>query len=203
MESDLNEPASNAPVDKSRLLQQMLHHYADRLEAYVKHKLPSDMRSFVDPRDALQDIFFEAFRRLDEFEPRVEDAAYRWLLTISRHRVLMLIRAHRAVKRGGLMRQRGIDLSEVESMLEELAVYSRTPSQSAIYHEVAAVVQKSLASLKPLFREAIQLRYITGLSAEQSAERMGKTQAAVVMLCRRGLKSLKSHLQEAGAFSNI
>ncbi len=192
-----------ASGDKSLELQRMLHAHAARLSAYLNGKLPPDLRSVVDSRDVLQDVFFEAFQRINEFEPRGDDASYRWLVTIARHRVLALIRMQRASKRGG--GRAGLKDSEnvanVESMLEELAIYSRTPSQSAMSHEVAAVVQKSMSRLEPQYREAIQLRYIDGLSVKQSAERMGRTEGAVFMLCGRALKSLKEHLLQAGAFA--
>ena len=193
-----------AHEDKSLQLQRMLHEHAARLLDFVSGKLPADLRSFVEPRDVLQDVFFEAFQRIGEFEPRVNNAAYRWLVTIARHRVLALIRMQRASKRGG---GRGAfegvkDVDGVESMLEELAVYTRTPSQSAMSHELAAVMQKSMSRIEPQYKEVIQLRYIDGLSVKQSADKMGRTEGAIFMLCSRGLKSLREHLVEAGGLAH-
>lgn len=193
------EGAKTPLAEKSKALRQLLQERAKHLDSYVQVKLPADLRSVVDPSDVLQDVFFEAFRRLDDFEPRVPDAAFRWLLTIARHRVLALIRHHRGSASDSSGSKRPTRIVDVESMLEELAVYVRTPSQSAMSHEIAAVVQRSLEALKPDFRRIIQLRYFDGLSTEQSAAQMGRTQGAITMLYRRGLKSLRSRLLEAGA----
>jgi RNA polymerase sigma-70 factor (ECF subfamily) len=178
-------------------MQRMLHANARRLLDYVSGKIPADLRSFVDPQDVLQDTFFEAFQRIGDFTPIGDEASYRWLVTIARHRVLALIRMQRASKRGG-GRDRVDDVENVVALLQDLAVYTRTPSQSAMSHEIAAAVQKSMRQIEPHFREVIQLRYLEGLSAKQSAERMGRTEGAIFMLCNRGLKAMKEQLQ-AGA----
>jgi RNA polymerase sigma-70 factor (ECF subfamily) len=183
--------------DKSLQLQRMLYAHSPRLLDYLSHKIPADLRGFLEPQDVLQDTFFEAFQRIGEFEPQGADSSYRWVVTIARHRLLALIRMQRSTKRGG-GRNRLQDVDGVVSMLQELAVYSRTPSQSAMSHENAAAVQKSMSRIEPQYREAIQLRYIEGLSVKQSAARMGRTEKAIFALCIRGLNALKKQLQ-AGA----
>ncbi len=174
-------------------LQRILHLHAPRLLRYLQEKLPADMRAFVEPQDVLQDTFFEAFQRINEFEYRGEDAAYRWLVVIARHRMLALIRMHGAAKRG--VRERIDGDQDVVPMLGEMAVYHRTPSQSAMSHEIAAAVSESMSRIEPQYREAIRLRFLEGLSIKQSAERMGRTEGAILMLCNRGLGALREQLR--------
>jgi RNA polymerase sigma factor (sigma-70 family) len=178
---------SSSSVDKTLELQRILHEHAADLLEYIRRMLNSDLQRFVDPVDVLQDVFFSAFQHVDDFEPRFANASYQWLLTITRHRVSALKRAYRASKRGG--DQKNLNEFEgddgVKSMLEELVVYNRTPSQSAMSHEIALMVQKAIGGMEPHYREAIQLRYIDGLSVKQSAKRMGRTEGAIFMLCSR------------------
>ncbi len=198
-ENDPEKDRRSAVDEKHRELQRVLQLNAGSLEAYVQHHLPFDLRTVIEPRDVLQDVFFEAFRRIDDFEPQAQDSVSRWLFTIARHRIFALIRSRRSSKRSGLQSGRGVQLSDVASMVEELALYTRTPSQSAMSHEIAALVQRLIEGLHPNHREAIKLRYFMGLSAEESAEKMGRSPASIFMLCRRGLKSLRVQLLEAGA----
>ena len=66
----------------------MLHEYTPRLLAYLQRHLPPELCRIVEPQDVLQDTFFEAFQRVADFRPDGDDAAYRWLVTIARNRIL-------------------------------------------------------------------------------------------------------------------
>jgi RNA polymerase sigma-70 factor (ECF subfamily) len=193
---------NNREGERFDLKRAMRAHTTSLLE-YVGNRLPPDLRSFVEPRDVVQDVFFEAVQRAADVKLLGKDSEYYWLLKITRNRLLSLIRTRRASKRGGT---RQIDelpngVNGVMTLLEQWAVYSRTPSQSAMEHELIAKMQNSINRIEPDHREVIQLRYIDGLSAKESAARMGRSEAAIFMLCRRGLDSLKVHLLEAGALA--
>ena len=195
----MSEPEKSAEIaalqaSKSLMLQKVIHAHADQLFDYIRIKIPVDLQSILDPRDVLQDTFFEAFQRIAEFKPTGTDATYRWLLTIARRRAIWLIRRQRTSKRGGNRKLESQQVA-VSIILEDFAVYSRTPSQSAMSHELAAIVQRSIGRIEPDYREVIQLRYLEGLSAKQSAFRMGRTEDAIFKLCSRALNALKSQMQ--------
>ena len=86
-------------------LARLLLTYYDRLENYVRRKIPAELRSSVAVEDVLQESHVQAFRKIDTFEPRGDNAFYRWLVTIARRRVLDKIKAHGRLKRGGANRQ--------------------------------------------------------------------------------------------------
>jgi RNA polymerase sigma-70 factor (ECF subfamily) len=194
-----NKTTTTRPVkartEDSLVLQQLLYAHAPRLLAYIRLQLPDDIRSFIEAEDVLQDVFFEAFRGLAGFHSDGEEAPYRWLVTIARNRVVHLVRSHRALKRG--RKAEGSQFGDVVGFLEQLAVYSRTPSASAISHEIANSVQQSLGSLKPDYRKVISFRYLKGLSIRETAKLMGRSETAVTLLSRRSLKALKIHMQSA------
>ena len=187
---------SRKPALAPAVLQGILQENAPRLLAYLDRHMPPGLRRLVEPQDVLQDVFFEAFVRIHEFQPHGDDAHHRWLVTIARHKILNLLRAQRAVKRGGRL-QSANDSSRIIDMLEQLAVYTRTPSQSAISHEVAKAVQQSLNSLKPQYRQVLQCRYFDGLSIQQTSAFLHKTEGAVTMLCSRALNELKDLILSA------
>jgi DNA-directed RNA polymerase specialized sigma24 family protein len=47
----------------------------------------------------------------------------------------------------------------------------------------------------------IQLRFLEGLSVEQVAERLGKTNAAIVALSKRALEALRKTMDGLGEFT--
>src|SRR4051794_41089338 len=80
------------PSGASDELASQLEAHAGRLLSYVERHFPVVLQPAHQPMDVLQDVYFEAFRRLGEFVPEGDDASYRWLVTIARHRMCQLLR---------------------------------------------------------------------------------------------------------------
>src|SRR3990172_8214189 len=57
----------------------------------------------------------------------------------------------------------------------------------------------ALQSLEQAQREAVALRFLSGLSLQEDAVVMGKTEAALKALQHRGLSALRSALAQEGA----
>ena len=170
-----------------------------RLLAYVKRHLPLELQAWVDPNDVLQDAYFEAFRRLAQFKATDENSAFRWLVTIARHRIVELLRTRRTARRGG-PDAHAAQGDSVVAMLAELAIHLRTPSRSAARHEFMAALEQSLNRLPPDLGEALSLRYIQGFSCAEIGEKMGRTERAVHMLCNRALKVVRRELRSVSMY---
>jgi RNA polymerase sigma-70 factor (subfamily 1) len=183
-------------------LQLLLHAERARLRDYVRRHLPIELSAVIDVQDVLQDTYINAFRRMGQFTATdPTNSVFRWLVTIARHRIAELLRLHRAAKRGGRRSRdvRADDKSLIES-LSQLAVYQRTPSRSAAAHEFLAALEQSLRRLPDAYRDAVNLRYIQGLTPGEVATRIGRTERAVHMLCNRGLKAVRLDLRSASLF---
>ena len=50
-------------------------------------------------------------------------------------------------------------------------------------------------------RQVIQLRFLEGLSVDEVATRLGKTNAAVVALSKRALEALRRSMDQLGEFT--
>jgi RNA polymerase sigma-70 factor (ECF subfamily) len=172
-----------------------------RLLSYLDRHIPADVRRVVDPSDILQDTFLEAFRRLGEFTENGNSSASRWLITIARNQLISNTRRHRAAKRGARAATQfdgeSYDARSMILLLEDLAVYERTPSQSAFAHELLGVIEHYLKGLPAAQQTAVRLRYMDGLSVREIACRMGRTGKAVRNLCNRGLSALRGQMQSA------
>lgn len=188
------------PLALDRLLLRM----HPRLAARVERRLPPDVRSVCAPEDILQDTYGDAFRNVDQFTVRdgqdPGEAFFRWLAAISDHRVVDAVRALRAAKRGGAGHAgpNAPARSSLAPIFELLAIDSHTPSRDARAHELEDALRGAIAGLYPAYREALELRYLKGLSPAEVAARLGRTEAAVHKLCGRALGALREVLVEGG-----
>jgi RNA polymerase sigma-70 factor, ECF subfamily len=172
----------------------LLKAHADRLQRFVCAKMPATLSSAVDPQDVVQDVMFEACRLIRGFRDEGNDCFFRWIATIARHRIAALLRRHR---------EKTLDGNEDDAtakLLEEMAVYRRTPSRSAAAHELMVMVERSLDRLPPDYRTALRCRHIEGLTVTETAVRMNKSNEAVYLLCCRALKAMRTELRSASNF---
>jgi RNA polymerase sigma factor (sigma-70 family) len=172
-----------------------------RLVAYIQRHCPARVARQYDVEDILQDILFETFRRIGQFVSNGEDALFRWMVTITRNRMLALLRTEKTEKRGGKMeRVSPSNDTEMARLLESLAVYRRTPSQSAASHEAMAALEQSISKLSEDYQRAITLRFIDGKTHQEIGVAMQRSEEAAKMLCHRALKELRKEIGSASMF---
>jgi RNA polymerase sigma-70 factor (ECF subfamily) len=194
---DLEELIRRAKAGDVPAFEAVLRLHAHDLEAYVRRHLPPDVARVADVGDVVQDTYFEAWRRFGRFDAADGSSTARWLATIARHRIIDLVRHHRAAKRGGGAAAAGLgggSGDELPRMLQDLAVYERTPSQSAMSHERRAALQRAMGDLRPAYQQVIRMRYLEGLPVRDAAERLGRSEHAVHMLCNRAMRELSRQL---------
>ncbi len=200
-EADLIARATGG--DELALEPLLLRHHR-RLLGFIQHKLPESLRGFMAAEDVLQLTYTEVFRHIKTFGPQGSDSFYHWLTTIAEHRLVDVIRAHKAAKRGGGRRPADVPArAESSSVLDLLALVNvdeHTPSRSAARHEAGSAIHVALAGLRDDYRQAICLRYLEGLPVADVAARMDRTPRAVHMLCHRGLQRLRESLGRASDF---
>jgi RNA polymerase sigma-70 factor, ECF subfamily len=190
------EAIEEAVSGDMKSLARVLRAVTPRLQQYVQRHFPPELGGSVEPADVLQDVCFEACRLISGFRPRGEDSFYRWLVTIARHRLVDLLRVHRTrVKLGRAWTDTTGD--PVANLLEELAVYKRTPSRSAASHELMRTIEEAIGRLSTEHRQAVTLRHIEGLTVSETARQMGRSEEAVYWLTCRALQALRADLQSA------
>lgn len=192
----VTELAQQAGRGHSASFEALLRIHVPDLERYIHRQLPSDLRGIVDAQDVVQDTLLEACRRFGEFQLVDPTSVYRWLATIARHRMIDLLRQHRSLKRGGgrSATESALVEDELVPMLQDLAVYERTPSQSAMSHERRLALQCALETLRAIYRDVLRLRYFEALPVADVAIRLGRGEPSVHMLCNRALKELRRRL---------
>ena len=176
-------------------LERLLLTYYDRLAHHIDSKLPASVRQVVGAEDILQQTFLQVFRDIHNFEPHSDLAFFAWLKTISRNRLLDVVKGLKRKKRGGSRNQvRSPDdgqAGSIKDLVEMLSAGGRSPSGSFARHEAIQAVQIGLACLATDQCEAIRLRFIEGKSLDEVAAAMGRTKPAVRGLIYRGKEELR------------
>jgi RNA polymerase sigma-70 factor (ECF subfamily) len=196
------ELLSRAVAGDRGALERLLVGYQRRLLLRVQRKLPATLLGSITPEDVLQDVFVDVFRTITRFDDRGVGAFYRWLMRLTDNRLIDVVRAQHAAKRGGDWGRLTApdDSSSLVGLAELLYVNSRTPSRSAAGREVAPVIRAALGDLKPEYREALQLRFLESLTVPEIAVRMNRSETAVHKLCSRGLQRLREVLGDASRY---
>ena len=185
-------------------IQQLLLAYHDQVASAIAAKVPADLRAVLSAEDVCQDTYFTVFQQIRSFQPHDERAFRRWLLTIAERKLVDAIRTQRAAKRGGgrQVDNAGPDAraSSAVELLDLVAVHEHTPSRSAAHRELVGQVQNALLALKDDYRDALRLHYIECHSVAETAQRMGRSDGAVLMLCNRGLRQLAEIIGDPDKF---
>ncbi len=200
-EIDDQQIISHAKDGNVEALSVLLNRHRDRLHSWIAKIIPDSLLGDVDADDIFQETCFAAFRRIGSCTCTDSNSFWSWLATISRNCVIDRLRAEHAAKRGGgRIEQIKNSSGSTICLLEELAVYHRTPSQSAAKNELIVAIESALNKLQEDFRTALRLRYIDQLPATDVAMKMGRSEAAIYMLCMRGMKALQLEMKSATLF---
>ena len=85
-------------------------------------------------------------------------------------------------------------------LVHRLAGGESTPSHRVAREEAVAAVLSSVARLTDDQRDVVRLRFLEGRSVAEVAERLGKTEPAIHMLCHRVLKVLRERMVSISRF---
>ncbi len=178
-----------------------------RLCQHLARRIPASLAAVVDAEDIAQEAYTEAFRHIGTFQPRGDDAFYRWIGTIAIRRLRNAIKRQRAVKRGAGDGAVGRGRPNIEDsmigLLDLVADPGHTPSRSAARHEAVAAVRAALAALPPDYRRAVWLVHIRGYSTADAAAEMGRTESAVQNLCYKAKQRLRALLGSPSNFRGL
>jgi RNA polymerase sigma-70 factor (ECF subfamily) len=169
----------------SRAFQRLFERHRARLAALAYARMSPGLRGWLEAEDVVQETWIEATKKLSDFEAKGPNAFYRWLATIAGFKVREAERNRRARKRG----QPGPLPTDPPGGTTSVP---RRMERS----ESAARVVEALDELPEAQAEAVRLRYLEGLGVAETAERLGRSEAAVKALVGRGLTALGARLVE-------
>lgn len=169
---------------------------ASRLRLLVAHLAGRAIKKRVDVDDLVQEIFVRALQSrasLPAFEPTEAGATpepelYGFLAHLARHTVVDVARAMRAQKRAGTLGDQRFATSASSGLRASgIALNATGPFTAAGRRETARDLVAAFERLEPDHRRVLGLRQFEGLSAAETARRMGRSEIAVHSLYRRAL----------------
>jgi len=119
-----------------------------------------------DAEDLAQVVFLKAFRSLGSFDPA--RPFHSWLFAVAHHAALDFLRARKA----------DLSLDHDEDPIEPVDA-ADGPERLAETALDGALVERLIAALPPLYREALLLRHVEGLSVSDVAAALGLPEGTV------------------------
>lgn len=147
--------------------------------------------------DIVQDALLQALARLPQFRGNTDPEFYGWLRAILANKLADAARHYGRKKRDAALEKSFHQcLDESARNIEELIAANQTsPSEHLLRDERARRLADALDTLLPEQRAAVEDHHLAGYSVAETAERMGRSSAAVAGLLRRGLKTLRENLE--------
>ena len=162
-----------------------------RLYRFALARVPRDPEA---ARDIVQQTFCQAIERLDTY--RGEAALYTWFCQICRNAVADHYRRNsRSASRVVLLE----DQPDARAILESFAApEADEPETGAMREQVHRLVEATLDALPGRYGEALEWKYIDGLSVREIAERLSLGEKAAESLLTRARESFREAI--AGVF---
>jgi RNA polymerase sigma-70 factor, ECF subfamily len=165
----------NAPSHGQEVLPpfEMLY---DQYHVSVYRYLYAHLKHEHDAADLMQQVFFQAWKQRQTYEPKRGSVAT-WLLSIAHHRLVDFYRVSRPA-------------ISWESVPEMMAM-DENPEEKVISEETMALVRKLLETLSQPEQELLALRFAARLSSAEIAAIVGKSEAATKKQLTRLLRRLQ------------
>tara|TARA_R110002049_G_scaffold72490_7_gene187525 strand:- start:93143 stop:93880 length:738 start_codon:yes stop_codon:yes gene_type:complete len=180
-------------------LGRLLQWYSNYLGILANTQLDRRLRRRVNPSDVVQETMLAAHRDFGDFKGRSQGELLSWLRTILIHTLHRTFDRHVKVAKRDIRREVSID--EVANRLEKstnnlaalLPSHDDSPSAPMQKRERSIEFANQLSQLRPQYRDVIVYRILQGLSFQEIADKMDRTEAAVRMLWLRALDAFRVH----------
>lgn len=163
---------------------QLFDRYFPRLYRFALARIPGDPEA---ARDIVQQTFCRAIERLDSY--RGEAALYTWFCQICRNALADHFR------RGGRGTGKVVlleDLPNARAVLESLAAPAADEPESGVQREqVQRIVAAVLDALPGRYGEALEWKYLDGLSVREIAARLSMGEKAAESMLTRARESFR------------
>ena len=176
------------------LIQRPVEDYRDYLHLLARLQLDPRLRGKVDPSDVVQQTLVKAHQNQQQFRGRTAGEQAGWLRRILAN---TLIDAARKFQRElALEHDLAPGVEQSSARLEAwLAAEQSSPSEVAARQEQLLHLARALSQLPDDQRVAVELHHLREVPVADIALEMGRTEASVAGLLRRGLQNLRNVLQ--------
>lgn len=192
----LHDLISRARSGDSSALGELLDRHRDQLRLLADRDLSEKLQRRVDASDVVQQTFLIAHRAFEQFRGETDPELIAWLRTILNQNVQEAVRRHIHAQHRSLNQEVSIQSAGTTSLPFDPPASDPTPSQRVALRESTAELLAALEELPTDQREAVRLKHLEGCSVTEIAASLGKTEAAVAGLLRRGIATLRQTIRE-------
>jgi RNA polymerase sigma-70 factor (ECF subfamily) len=189
----MNQLLTQALGGNREALGQLLIIYRGYLRVLAQREIGGKLNARLDASDLIQQTCLSAVRNFQHFKGQGIPEFNVWLRQIHQRNLQDAVREHVLAAQRALKREQRL---EAGAEAQIAAADESSPSR-AMASEEAAVLGCALEELPPDQREAVRLRHLEGLSLEEIANQMGRSEASVAGLLKRGLQALREILSTA------
>jgi RNA polymerase sigma-70 factor (ECF subfamily) len=182
-------------ADDSGSPQRPLESYRDYLRLLARLQLDARLRGKLDPSDVVQQTLMKAHQNAEQFRGQTEAERAAWLRRILANTLTDAARKFRFETARGHSLESA--LHESSARLEAwLATSQESPSEQVDRQEQLLRLAHALSELPDDQRRAIELHHLQGGLLADIGQEMGRTEAAIAGLLRRGRKKLRELLED-------
>jgi RNA polymerase sigma-70 factor (ECF subfamily) len=187
-------------VDGDRAaMEVLLARHREQLSRMVSVRLDPRLRGRLDPSDIVQDVLVEASQKMAAQLREKPANFYPWLRGLAWDRLCRIHRYHVGAQKRSVAREERdwqvhVDDESVVKLAECIAATGGGPSSRLIHEELRARVREALTQLPSKDREVLVLRFLEGLSTQDSAGVLGVTVNTVKVRQFRAIERLQELL---------
>jgi len=173
-----------------------MEQYRDYLRLLARLQIAPGLQGKVDPSDVVQETLLKAHERRDQFRGGTDAELAAWLRQILANQLAETLRRFTRQQRD-VGRERSLEAAVEESSarLERwLAGEGGEAGERLVRDEELLRMTEALATLPEDQRAAVEMRYLEGVPVARIGERLGRSEASVAGLLRRGLDRLRELL---------
>ena len=162
------------------------------LQMVAERELPARLRGRLEASDVVQQALVKAWQGESDFAGSTHEERLAWLRTVLKNTIRdQQRRLLGTQKRGGNREYLATELAQDDDVGVEAVANDPTVSHALIAQEESKQLSQLLSLLPDGQRRVIQLRHVDGLSHDSTAQRLGKSSAAVRMMWVRALRNLR------------
>ena len=163
----------------------LLARHREPVRRLIDMRLDPAIAARVDASDIVQDVLFEASRRMQEYLREPAMPFHLWLRHIAKDHVIDAHRRHRQAQRRSVDREKPVAAPLADQSSLDLAAQfidrELTPASAAIRQEMENRFQKVVATMDEDDREIILMRHFEQLANQDVAAALGLSEAAASM----------------------
>lgn len=184
---------------RSDAVNALLDRHRDAVRRLIQMRLDKAVARRVDASDVVQDVLFEASRRLNDYIADPSMPFHLWLRQLARDRIIDMHRHHALAQRRSVRREQqvagfGDDERSAADLMALLKDAELTPAAATIRREMQQRFLAALQEMPDEDQEIIVMRHFEHLGNTEVAQALGLTAPAAGMRYLRAIRRLRTAL---------